>query len=305
MASKSNQTTSSARATNGMARPSIDQLSRGAGVAATEIGKARLQLPARVRQSRIKVQRCLFEQPQAVVLAAVDVDDFAMALDGGDGRQEALALQSVAVELRRRQVRGEDQRDAAFEQSREQSAQQHGVGDVADEQFVQAQHAGVACDVGRHVLQRVGQVPQVAQFAETRVHVLHQAMEVLAPRRHADVRMEEIHQEGLAAADAAPEIYAALAGRAAVALARLGSPTAEETPLRTVLCAAQAHRQVRQAVDRMQLRGVRAIPVTNEGGLVFLLQIGAPHHASCFNCAAPAGHGTPRALPDSPVHRCS
>jgi hypothetical protein len=43
-------------------------MSRCAGVAAAKIGKARLELPLRVRQSRIKVQRCFFEQAQAVTV---------------------------------------------------------------------------------------------------------------------------------------------------------------------------------------------------------------------------------------------
>jgi hypothetical protein len=56
-------------------------------------------------------------------------------------------------------------------------------------------------------------------------------MKVLAPGRHADVRMEEVHQEGLAAPNAAPEVDAALANHAVAPLAELVEPAAKETRL--------------------------------------------------------------------------
>ena len=75
-----------------------------------------------------------------------------------------------------------------------------------DEKLVEAEHAGFGGHVAGDRGERVLDIPQRAQPL---VHVLHDAMEVRAAFSLERQRLEkEIHQEGLAAADAAPDIKA-------------------------------------------------------------------------------------------------
>ena len=86
----------------------------------------------------IEVGRRPLELAQPIVDAAVQVQNLDMGFDERDGRQEALPLQPVLVQVLRRQVRGGDQGHAAAEQSLEQTGENHRIGDVRDEEFVEA-----------------------------------------------------------------------------------------------------------------------------------------------------------------------
>ncbi len=131
-----------------------------------------------------------------------------------DRRQEPLSLQAVLVEFGRRAVRRCNQRDAAFKQGFEQSAENHGIADVTDEELVKTQHTGFAGDVVGHLVQRIF---DVFQFRETFVYFVHDAMEVVATFRIDVERSEEqVHQHGFATTDTTPDIQA-LHGRYAVA----------------------------------------------------------------------------------------
>ena len=113
----------------------------------------------------------------------------------------------------RRQIGGGHQRHAAAEQAREQAGEDHRVGDVGDEELVEADHARCAramCAATR--LQRFARGR--LQFGELGVHVAHEMVEMhaLCARRGRGAvqrREEQIHQQRLAAADAAPQIHAA------------------------------------------------------------------------------------------------
>jgi hypothetical protein len=85
-------------------------------------------------------------------------------------------------QLVRTDVGGRHDHDAALEQGLEQAAQDHGVGDVVDLEFVEAQQRRLRGDgVGerrdRVVAARVGALPGV----DTRADVLHEAVEMDAP----------------------------------------------------------------------------------------------------------------------------
>ena len=119
-------------------------------------------------------------------------------------RKKALPLQSVAIQVVRVRVRCRDQGHAVFEQSVEQPAEDHRVADIADEELVEAQHARFCGHVAGDRGERILDIPQRAQPV---VHILHDAVEVRAALRVERQRLEEeIHKEGLAAADAAPDI---------------------------------------------------------------------------------------------------
>ena len=111
------------------------------------------------------------------------------------------------VELRRRHVRGRHQRHAAAQEAGEQAAEDHGIGDVGDEELIEAQHARRAGDVGREPLER-GALRR--QLLQARVHLVHEAVEVqpaaFAQRQAVE---EQVHEPGLAAPDATPEVQAA------------------------------------------------------------------------------------------------
>ncbi len=58
----------------------------------------------------------LRQRPQPVIDAGVHIHNVAVLFNGIDSRQEAGALQTVAVEFIRRNIGGRDQRDAACKQ---------------------------------------------------------------------------------------------------------------------------------------------------------------------------------------------
>ena len=93
------------------------------------------------------------------------------------------------------------------EQRLQQPAEDHGVGDVGDVELVEADEAPPARDARGDGGERVG---LLLQPGEVLVDVAHERVEMdarLAADRHG--REEAVHQEALAAADAAPEVDAA------------------------------------------------------------------------------------------------
>ena len=145
-----------------------------------------------------------FQRTQPVVGGAVEILHRRVPLEQLDGRQEALALEAVLVEVVGRGVGGRDQRHAAFEQAAQQAAEQHGVGDVGDDELVEAEHAGTRGEALGDRFERIGLALQLLQLG---VHAVHETVEVdayLEFERQAVV--ERIHQEGLAAPDATPQV---------------------------------------------------------------------------------------------------
>ena len=132
----------------------------------------------------------------------LDVHHVAVFLDELDGGHEAVALQPVLVEVARFHVGGEHQRHAALQQGAEQAGEDHGVGDVGHEQFVEADDLGLLRDLVGHAVERRLHALEALQV---RVHLLHEAVEVRAALLgDAQGRKEQVHEPGLAAAHAAP-----------------------------------------------------------------------------------------------------
>ncbi|MNW15860.1 hypothetical protein D3C71_2145070 [compost metagenome] len=63
-----------------------------------------------------------------------------MTTNGGDGRQEPLAVETIAVELLGWLVGSGNNHHALIEQYLEQAAEDDRITDVVDEQFIKAQH---------------------------------------------------------------------------------------------------------------------------------------------------------------------
>ena len=145
----------------------------------------------------------------------------------------------------------------------EQPGQHHRVGDVADEELVEAQHA--ASPAISAAMRGSGSGSSRSPWS-LRVHVLHEAVEMLAPRGHAGMRVEQVHQEGLAAADAAPEVEAAHRDRLGRGSKTRCKPLEPRIAVRRR--ALQARSQVVELGDRLFLRRVRLVAVSYERGVV-------------------------------------
>ena len=63
-----------------------------------------------------------------------------MLFDGINGRKKTRALQTVAIQLIWRNIGGRHQRNATGKQRLHQAAEQHGIGDIRNKKFVEAQH---------------------------------------------------------------------------------------------------------------------------------------------------------------------
>ncbi|MNC28298.1 hypothetical protein D3C75_764980 [compost metagenome] len=171
-------------------------------VAGAELAEHLAQL-AGLPRLRHPVTLALGAGVQAVVLLAGHRQYLHVPLDGGDGRQETLAVEAVAVELLGRLVGGSDNHHALVEQYLEQAAEDDRVTDVVDEQLVEAQHGYLPGQLPGQRQQRVGGAVELEQAL---VDPGHEVVEVLAPAGYPQAAVELVHQPGLAAADRAPEV---------------------------------------------------------------------------------------------------
>jgi len=146
------------------------------------------------------------EHAQPVVPVPVDVQHLRVAQNQIDRGQELRSLQAVAVEILRTHVRRCCERDAAGEERGEEIAQDHRIGDVADDELVEANDAGPVGETVGHAVERVC---KLFELAEIRVHRGHETMEMPAYLVLEGQRaIKEIHEHGLAAADAPPQVDA-------------------------------------------------------------------------------------------------
>ena len=100
-----------------------------------------------------------------------------------DERHEQRAVQSVFVEIVRRHVRGGDHDDAALEQLREQPAENHGVGDIGDVEFVEAEQPGLLRELRRR------QPDRIFAFVLAEFHLLPEGVNAFVHVEHEFVKM--------------------------------------------------------------------------------------------------------------------
>jgi hypothetical protein len=142
----------------------------------------------------------------AIIHAAVHLQHVEAVLQQLDRRKEALALQPVGVELVRCMVAGHDEFDPAIHHPSQVAAEDHRIGDVGDVEFIEAHQPIAARGALRH---RGEGVLASLQFVQLAMDLAHEVVEVhaaLSHQRHAEV--EAVHEKALAAAHAAPEVYA-------------------------------------------------------------------------------------------------
>ena len=147
-------------------------------VVAAQFVPARVQPGVALRVQRRAIDRRAGQRTEAVIVRTVEVDHIAMTLQHRDRRQEARALQAVLVQVGWRGIGAGDQDHAFDEHAVEQARQQHRVADVADEEFVEYQHAQLLAPFAGDARQRVALAGMRAQAF---VHFAHEAMEMRAP----------------------------------------------------------------------------------------------------------------------------
>ena len=125
-----------------------------------------------------------FEGAQAVVLAPRELEHAEAVLELRDGGKEAIALEPSLVQPGGRDVGGGDEGRSPLEQTPEQAPEDHGVGDVADVELVEAQHPDIGRPVRRDHPERVLDAPPTVTL-ERLVHAAHEAVEVGTALGHA------------------------------------------------------------------------------------------------------------------------
>ena len=125
---------------------------------------------------------------QPIVLRGVEPDNLHMRLDEIDRRQEQGPVQALLVEIARGDVRGGDDRHALGEKGGEEAAEDHGVGDVVDAEFVEAEKPSL-CRRDRPRRERSGRHPDgvpllgLPPSMDAGMHVAHKGVEVHAAFR--------------------------------------------------------------------------------------------------------------------------
>jgi len=141
--------------------------------------------------------------PQAVVLAAIHIHHLHMLLDGGNGRQKALAIEAIGIQLTRRLIGCSDDHHALLKHHLEQTAQDDRIANIGHEQLIETQYADLFGQLAGKRLQRIcGAV----EGEQAHMHPTHEVMEMLPPGRGLQAAMEDIHQPGLATPHRSPEI---------------------------------------------------------------------------------------------------
>ena len=142
---------------------------------------------------------------------------------------------------------------------REQPPENHGVGDVGDVEFVEAEQPSFLRQLDRREADRIlaGMLAEfhlLAQRVNALVHVDHEFVEMRAALAQHRARLEEqIHQHGLAAADLAVDVKAL--DRRLLVLAAAEQP-AERGRFARQAILDDPRFQPRQPVDDGELRGV-------------------------------------------------
>ncbi len=151
---------------------------------------------------------------QAKVGASVEPHHVHALFQHLDERHEQRAVETVLVKILRRNVRSRDHDDAALEQLREQPAEDHGIGDIGDMEFVKAEQPGFFGERCGDNLDRVlavifAELHFLADDVHALMNVEHEFVKMRAAlAHHRTCFEEEVHQHGLATADRAIDVKA-------------------------------------------------------------------------------------------------
>ncbi|GIX25097.1 MAG: hypothetical protein KatS3mg122_2328 [Caldimonas sp.] len=153
----------------------------------------------------------MLQRALPVVGAVVHIDDLEMLLEQFDGRQDAVPMQPVRIELVGMKVRGRDDTHSVLEQCLQQSVQDHRIGHVGHVELVEANQTVASRDASPEFVQRIDRPFEVLQFA---VHLPHELVEMQAGlARERDGLEEAVHQEALAPPYPAVHVHTPRNGR--------------------------------------------------------------------------------------------
>ena len=188
------------------------QFRRAAALAATEPPPGLIERRIGRRVVRHIPDRLPGELFQTEIGAGAELDDVHARVQHVDERQEQGAVEPIFVELVGRYICRGHHDDAAFKELRKKPAKDHGVGDVGDVKFVEAQQPSLRGQFLGDESDRV----IVGMFAELHflpdrvnafVHIEHEFVKMRAAlSRHRTALEKQIHQHRLAAPDVAVDI---------------------------------------------------------------------------------------------------
>ena len=206
---------------------------------------------------------------QAEIGARREPHDIHVLLEHVDERHEQGAVQAFVVKVRGRHVRGGDHHDAALEQLREQPAEDHGVGDVGDVEFIEAKQPGLLRQLTSRKLDRIlagvlAAFHLLPERMNALVHVDHEFVEMRAALARHRARLEkQIHQHGLAAADVAVDVEAF---DPRLLFRRLPNSQPSDDDLRAKRCSTIRASSRASVVDDGELRGVALDHAAGDAG---------------------------------------
>src|SRR5205085_5294848 len=184
--------------------------------------------------------------------------DLQVLLDQRDEWQKQLAVETILVKLPRRNIRRGDHHDVQIEQALEQAPENHGISDVGNVEFIEAQQPSLLRNGSRG--ERDGILTVARRFAslphpvDAFVHLRHEFMEVDAAfARDRRGLKEHVHQHGLAASDVAENV------ESLDRLARAHAEAKEPTQCGPFACRPALRElgfEARQAADHCLLLGV-------------------------------------------------
>ena len=123
-----------------------------------------------------------------------------------DERQKQMPVEAVLVQLARMEIRRGADDHAEPVQAFEQASDNHGVRDVLDLHFIQADHPDIFSKLARH--RRNGVVDfRLPDIVQRRMDLLHEVEKMDPPLAvRAGEFKKQVHQHRLAATDLAPNV---------------------------------------------------------------------------------------------------
>ena len=179
-------------------------------------------------------------------------------------RQETLPLQAIAVEQIGDNIGGGHQGNTALEQSLQQQRQDHGIGNIADKELIEADHPRFTGYGLGNGIQGISLSPVVVEIL---VNPPHKAVEMDAHLFFkGQALVETVHQESLPPANTAPEIEPSL--RCLGRFQQFG----QQTALFTVVARHQTVKKILQLINRKGLVSICDKALSGEIILVALFR---------------------------------
>ena len=108
-----------------------------------------------LRPQRGVVELDLFQRAASVIGTVVHVDDFHALVQQRNRRQDTVTVQAIRVQAVGLKIGGGDEAHAILKQRRQQTMQDHGIGDVGHVEFIEADQLVALGDSCTQHIQRV------------------------------------------------------------------------------------------------------------------------------------------------------